>query len=214
MAVISSMTWLTGWMRPVSSGDGRTGRVTSTASSARRRARSCVLEHGAAGGERLADAVLQAVERRPHDLALVRRHGAERLQQLGDDALLAERGDAHGLERRLVGGRGDAFGDVALERGDIGFGRGHVSACPGPSGLAFNRKPGRGQAPPVTGRAPGNPARRQSRRRFFAKAQAASAPAALSTSALNAAGSLMASSARTLRSISTPALPRPSINRP
>ena len=108
-----------------------------------------LLENGAAGGERLADAVLQAVQRRPHDLALLRRHGAEALHQFGDAALLAERGDALGLQRRLVGGLGNARGNVALERDDIGFGCGHFGIRPDPcSGHAFNRKPGRGQAPP------------------------------------------------------------------
>ena len=32
MATISSVTWLIGWMRPVSTAGGRTGRVTSSAS--------------------------------------------------------------------------------------------------------------------------------------------------------------------------------------
>ena len=78
------------------------------------------LEARAAIGERLADAVLEPVQRRAHDLALLRRHAAEALHQLGDAALLAERGDAFGFERRLVGGRGDRRGDLGFERGDLG----------------------------------------------------------------------------------------------
>ena len=79
------------------------------------------LQDGAAGGDRLGDARLQAVQRRAHDLTGLGRHGAQRLQQFGDDALLAERGDALGLERRLVVGGGDAAGDLLLE--DFQFAR-------------------------------------------------------------------------------------------
>ena len=77
------------------------------------------LEDGTARGESVADAVLEPVQRRAHDLAGFRRHGAERLQKLGDDALLAKSSDALGFERRLVGGGGDAGGDVRLEGRDF-----------------------------------------------------------------------------------------------
>ena len=43
IAVISSITWLTGWMRPVSSGEGRSGSVTSTRSASSRVASSASL---------------------------------------------------------------------------------------------------------------------------------------------------------------------------
>ena len=66
-----------------------------------------ILEFGLARAERLGDAVLQAVDGRALGLPLLRRHRAQRLQQLGDRALLAERGNAHRLDRLLVGGRGD-----------------------------------------------------------------------------------------------------------
>ena len=54
MAVISSMTWLTGWMRPVSSGAGahRQGDVDRLRGEAADEV--LLLEDGAAGGERLA----------------------------------------------------------------------------------------------------------------------------------------------------------------
>ena len=176
-----------------------------------------LLENGAAGGERLADPVLEAVQRRPHDLALVRRHGAEALHQFGDAALLAKRGDALGLQRRLIGGFGNTRGNVALERDDIGFGCGHFGIRPGPSsGSRFQQKTGQ-----RTSAARGAVGRRMKSADRTGKTplkgrdrQAVRAPAALSTSVLNEAGSLTASSARTLRSISTPALPRPLINRP
>ena len=89
-----------------------------------------LLEDGAAGGERLADPVLEAVQRRSHDLALLRRHGAEALHQFGNAALLAQRGDALGFQRRFIGRFGNARGNVALERDDIGFTRGHFGIRP------------------------------------------------------------------------------------
>ena len=71
------------------------------------------LQHRAAGGERLRHLVLQRVDLGPGRAPLVRRHLAERRQQRGDGAFLAERGDAHGFERRLVrrgGDGGEGFG--------------------------------------------------------------------------------------------------------
>ena len=82
-----------------------------------------VLERVAARGERLRDLVLEAVDQRPLHAALVRRHRAERLQQRGDRAVAAERGDAHRFQRRLVGGRRDVGQDLLLELSDVGHGR-------------------------------------------------------------------------------------------
>jgi hypothetical protein len=53
IAVISSITWLIGWMRPVSSGEARTGSVTSTVSAARARSSAASLST-ARGRDRLA----------------------------------------------------------------------------------------------------------------------------------------------------------------
>src|SRR5262249_54371542 len=77
---------------------------------------------------------LEAVNRRPLLLALLRAHRAERLQQLGDGALLAQRGNAHGFERALVGCCVDRAADLAFELFNIG----HVSlvergGCVGPA---------------------------------------------------------------------------------
>ena len=107
IAVSSSITWLIGWMRP---GLGRRlahrqRHVDGLGVEPRVERR--VLERVAARGERRGDALLQAVDQRALLLALVRRHAAERLQQRRDRAALAERGDAHGFERGLVGGGGD-----------------------------------------------------------------------------------------------------------
>ncbi len=189
--------------------------MTSTASSESRRTRSCFLEHGAAAGEGLGDAVLEAVQRRPHDLALLRRHGAEALHQFGNAALLAERGDPLGFQRRLVGGFGNTRSNVALERDDIGFGGGHFGIRPGPLRASLSTENrAEDKRRPWDSRPPGNRRPDWQDAGQGRKRQAARAPDALSTSDLNEAGSLTASSARTLRSISTPALPRPSINRP
>ena len=73
IAAISSMTWLIGWMRPRSAGDWRTGSVTSSFSAASRAVDRGVLQFRLAGGQRLGDAVLQAVDGRALHLALLRR---------------------------------------------------------------------------------------------------------------------------------------------
>ena len=66
----------------------------------------------AARGQRLRDLVLGEIDRRALRLALVRRHLAERRQQRGDRALLAERGDAHGFKRGFIAGGGDVGEDL------------------------------------------------------------------------------------------------------
>ena len=81
------------------------------------------LERLLAGGERGADAVLEAVDERALQLALVRRHGAERAQQRRHRAALAERRDAHGFQRRLVGRGGDVGQDLLFELLDVGHGK-------------------------------------------------------------------------------------------
>ena len=57
IAVISSITWLIGWMRPVSVGASRTGSVTSTVSAASRASSAAPLSALAARVQRLGDAV-------------------------------------------------------------------------------------------------------------------------------------------------------------
>ena len=53
IAVSSSITWLIGWMRPVSSALARSGKVTSSVSAGEPRCERRFLQHGAARGERL-----------------------------------------------------------------------------------------------------------------------------------------------------------------
>ena len=74
-----------------------------------------VLERLAARGERCVDAILQPVDQRPLGLALVRRQRAERLQQRGERAALAESCDARRFERRVVAGGGDVGENLLLE---------------------------------------------------------------------------------------------------
>ena len=62
------------------------------------------LQLGLAAFQRLADARLEPVDRLPEGLALVARQRAERRHQLGHAPLLAERGDAHTLDAREIGG--------------------------------------------------------------------------------------------------------------
>ena len=80
------------------------------------------LQDVAARGERLRDLVLGEVDRRALRLAFVRRHLAERREQRGDRALLAERCDAHGFEGGFVAGGGDLGEDVRIRVGEVGHG--------------------------------------------------------------------------------------------
>ncbi len=208
IATISSVTWLTGWMRPMSIPLGRTGSVTSTASEARR-ASSAAEARASCDHERRLDTVAQAVDGRAERLAFVGRHLAELPELFGDRALLAKGGNADGSRapprrkpirsRRESGIRarsgrsyGRIFRSVALRLDR----RAHreididVPVKPEHDGYAgWNLRPG--------GRENFQP----------------SAVLACETSAWKAAGSRTARSERTLRSISTPAFDRPSIKR-
>ena len=197
IAVSSSITWLIGWMRPASAGASgdRQGDVDGLGGEP-------LLERGAL--ERLAprrdrrrDAVLEAVDQRAALLALLRRHLAERREQRRDRALLAERSDPHGFERRLVAGGLDHARQLAFEGGNVEC---VVHRCLA-NGHADMRLP---------------PPRWRRLSRFLSRAgegQAASAAFALSTIASKAAGSWIARSDSTLRSTTTPALSSPEMNR-
>ena len=63
----------------------------------------CVLGSSDSGG----DAILQSVDRRTLHLALVRRHGAERLEQRRHRAAFSQRRHAHSFQPRFVLGRSD-----------------------------------------------------------------------------------------------------------
>ena len=76
----------------------------------------------AARGQRLRDRVLGEIDRRTLGLAFVRRHLAERRQQRGDRALLAEGSDAHRFQRGFVAGGGDLAEDFGFELSEVGHG--------------------------------------------------------------------------------------------
>ena len=84
--------------------------------------------------ERFADRCLQAVDDLAVGLALIRRERTERLHQLGDAALLAERGDAHLFELVEIGGFSDGVKQLGLETVELkrAHGSGSESARPGP----------------------------------------------------------------------------------
>ena len=65
--------------------------------------------------QRGAAPVLDLVDRLPEGLALFRRHLAERLHQLRDAALFADRTDAHLIERGEVTRRGDVIEEPGFE---------------------------------------------------------------------------------------------------
>ncbi len=77
IAVISSMTWLIGWMRPVSRPDVLGGSETSTASLASRASSPASRKRLAPRGERLHHAVLGGIDGGACDPPLLRRHFAE-----------------------------------------------------------------------------------------------------------------------------------------
>ncbi len=64
-----------------------------------------IAQNRLAGGKRLRHLGLQRVDRRTTGLALLRAHGAQRLQQFGDGALLAKGCDTHGFECGFFAGR-------------------------------------------------------------------------------------------------------------
>ena len=78
------------------------------------------LERVAARGERGVDAILQPVDQRALALALVGRQRAERFQERGDRAVLAERRHPHGFERGFVAGGRDRGEDFLFELRSVG----------------------------------------------------------------------------------------------
>ena len=85
---------------------------------------------GASCLERLADGGLQAIHHLAIGLALFRRQRSERLHQLGDAALAAERGDADLFQLGEVRGFRDGVKQLGLEA--IELQRAHGERLPGP----------------------------------------------------------------------------------
>ncbi len=82
-----------------------------------------VLEGRLALGDPLGDLVLENVDCGTARLALFRAHRAQRLQELGNRPLLAQRVDTHGFDRRFVG----RCLDFREQRGFQTFKIGHAS---------------------------------------------------------------------------------------
>ena len=80
----------------------------------------CFRERVLLGRDRALHLVAQAVDERAALFPLLRRHGAEGLQEVGDGALLAERRDAHGFQGRFVAGGIDLGEQVTFELIEIG----------------------------------------------------------------------------------------------
>ena len=184
--------------------------------------------------ERFRHLILERIDRRAMRPALVGRELAERREQRGDRALLAERADANGLERRLVARGLDRGERLVLEGGEIGHGvprSGSLAPSP-PAGEGVGQRPmdeglraagrrgeGRYRADPSpgghspferTGVLPDTLFGRGGASRYAALGRC---PFACSTIAAKAEGSAIASSDSTLRSTSIPAVASPEINR-
>ena len=102
MATISSMVWLTGWMRPSASGRG--GRVTSTRSLGEPGVERGLGEVALARVERAATASFRAFRRWPASRRSSGPSAAQGLHELGDLALLAQGLDPHPLQILQRGG--------------------------------------------------------------------------------------------------------------
>jgi hypothetical protein len=75
---------------------------------------------------RFGDTVLEAINRRTLCLSFVCRHRAERLEQRRDRAVLSERGNANGFERRFVLRPGDVRQNFLFKLCDVRHG---LSPC-------------------------------------------------------------------------------------
>ena len=79
-----------------------------------------ILECVAACAERGVDAILEPVDERTLRLAFIRRQRAERFQERGDRAVLAERRHPHGFQRSFVAGGRDRGEGVLFKLRNVG----------------------------------------------------------------------------------------------
>ena len=117
IAAISSITWLTGWIVPSASGRG--GRVTSAHSRATRASSAASASRARASASASVRSSFSAFSAGPAVCRCLGAHRPEPAHQLRHLALLAERREAHLLERRLVGGGGDRGHVFLAEAGDL-----------------------------------------------------------------------------------------------
>ncbi len=92
----SSITWLTGWMLPREHRFGGQRHVDALGGEAR--FERGAFQRGLARRDRGRDALRAGRDFRALALPFLGRHRAQRLEQPGDDAALAERADAQGLD--------------------------------------------------------------------------------------------------------------------
>ena len=116
IAVTSSFTWLTGCTVPRGASGGGQRDVHALGGEPRVE-RTLFSSSVLLRRDGIRDAIAQRVERRAAWFALVGAHRAQRLEQLGDRALLAESGDAHIFERALVRGLCHRREQIAFELG-------------------------------------------------------------------------------------------------
>ena len=109
----SSITWLTGWTDPLRRLARRQRQVEPLGRQPP--VELGILQRRLARGDRRRHGLAQRVDPRPFAAALLGRHRAQRLEQGGDLARLAERRDAHRVERGEVGGGGNVAREALLQ---------------------------------------------------------------------------------------------------
>ena len=228
---ISSITWLIGMDAAALGGTRRTGSVTSAVSVASRASSAASSSSALRAASASVTRFFSAVDGRPKRLALVRRHRAQRLHQLGDASPSCRARRRAPPRSRLVGGAGDVGQQRRFRAREvwtlsytasIHASSSVVDAQPR-AWLRRSRSPrqpcqrgtfptnGRGHA---FGESASLEPRRFQKHSAWCSSVIRAHLGACSTSAANAGGSWMARSDRTLRSISMPALLRPSMKRP
>ena len=105
-----------------------------------------LVEDCLAGRYGVADPVLESVQRRAHDLALIRAHGAKPAHQVADAALFPQRRDADRLQRLFVGRAGDAGEQFPFKMFEAGHDLPSRALPPSPA-----RKSCRGSGPRTAG---------------------------------------------------------------
>ena len=115
MAIISSMTCMVGWTQPLRRGGAGQGQVHAAGGEARLQGGGLQFGLAARRSGRRPCRSRRPLIGGPCVAALVGAHGAQGLEQRRDGPGLAERGHAHRLERRQVGGRGDLGGKFGFE---------------------------------------------------------------------------------------------------
>ena len=209
IAVSSSITWLIGWMRPVSTGASRTGSVTSTVSEARRAS--------SAASFRMSRRAFSAADTLSFSALMT----APCVLRSSGDILpsVASRAEIDPFLPRTPSRTASSAASslAAAMAPSVSVSRAVRSDMPGSVAgdeVTARLLPCRGALVEVAGHNAKSPARgRAFHGSWMLQAVAGRAALAWSTMALKATGSWMASSERTLRSTVMPARARPSMKR-